>query len=72
MRRASSFGAHVVFNVNRKSSWRVFPGGIAITRALGARPLKTRKPPLIVAQPDLAKRTPVSYTHLTLPTILLV
>ena len=57
VRRASSFGAHVVFNVNRKSSWRVFPGGIAITRALGARPLKTRKPPLIVAQPDLAKRT---------------
>jgi len=56
LKRAKAVGAHVVFNVNRKSAWRVFPGGIAVTRALGARPLKARKPPLVIATPELATR----------------
>lgn len=54
--RASVVGAHIVFNVNRKSAHRVFPGAIAVTRALGALPLKSAAPKLVVATPGLASR----------------
>ena len=54
--RASVVGAHVVFNVNRKSAHRVFPGGIAVTRALGALPLKRATPRLVIPTPSVAGR----------------
>jgi len=56
LKRAKVVGAHVVFNVNRKSRWRLFPGGITLTRALGGLPLKKAKPQLLVAAPEYSTR----------------
>ncbi len=42
--------------MNRKSRWRLFPGGITLTRALGGLPLKKAKPQLLVAAPEYSTR----------------
>lgn len=45
-------GPEAVFKTNRANPKRVYPGGITLTRAIGALPLKNAKPQLVIAEPE--------------------
>jgi len=49
-------GHAVVFHSHSKNPKRVFPGGITLTRCLGALPLKFAKPQLVLADPEVVGR----------------
>ena len=44
----------LAFRANKKSAFRVYPGGIALTRCVGARPLKFKN--LVTATPETFAR----------------
>lgn len=46
------FGSSVVFGLHRSNPKRVYPGGITLTRAIGALPLKIARPQLVIADPE--------------------
>lgn len=48
------FGPSVVFGLHRSNPKRVYPGGITLTRAIGALPLKIARPQLVIADPEAA------------------
>jgi len=49
-------GSAVAFQTHSKNPKRVFPGGITLTRCVGALPLKYAKPQLVLATPETATR----------------